>query len=130
LAGFHAFVLGHIWYQGELEAITICGSLRNLVRDARLSLLRRIAVLGLSLLLGMLDVSVHLEINQLLVGVYQLVSGIGVDHRELFYLVEVFLQRQGVAAWVCLIFPEVQIHFAASFPIECKAIGVEVVTFF
>ena len=80
LAGFHALVLGHIWYQGKLEAITICGSLRNLVRDTRLSLLRWIAVLGLSLLLGMLDVSVHLEINQLLVGIYQLVSGVGVDH--------------------------------------------------
>ena len=72
----------------------------------------------------MLNVSVHLKVNQLLVCVDEFVASVGVYHRQFLYLVEVFLQRKGVANGVRVFFTVV-IHLQfATLTIEVQTLCV------
>jgi len=77
--------------------------------------------LQLPLVLRMLDVPVHLEVDQLLVRVDQFVAGIGVYHRQLLYLVEVLLKRECIA-------DRVRVLLAAVVQLQFAALAVEVQT--
>ena len=100
LARLDSVRLGHVRYLWQLKAIWPSTALRVLVVEAGLSLL--ICKLELALILRVLYVSVHLEIYELLIRVDEFVTRVGVDHRQLLYLFEVFLERERVADGVGL----------------------------
>ena len=57
----------------------------------------------------MLDVSIHLEVDELLVGRDKLVAGVCVDHGQLLNLVKVLLQGESVGHRMGVFFPTVML---------------------